>query len=719
MANNDIRQKIVLEGEQQYNQALKEAQRNLKTLRSALKAETAELGKNATEQQKNETRAKSLQKQIQEQEKIVKTLREALKSAKDQYGNNADVIAKWEQKLNDARATLGNMKNELDGLGDGFKSVENGANLGIIATKNLADSFASIASIGESVSSTIESIFSGVANTVKETAAMIFGEVTDLAARANNLTDLAGYWNTDPVTIQKWQNAVKSSANNIEDLNQVVQKINLGDSKKITELVNVSASNYADKWEYAMAVMDSMSKMDYNARENAAEIIFGQKGTTKAYDLLNDWEDITNLLSRFDSEQGGLGMTNEQIETFNEVSVKLATIETTWQELKRQFEAGILGEVSLKVSSNAQGILDSLIAYMGSDNEANRAKAISDLQSNLTEFFTGLGEAIQAAGESLEKVGQDLQGSENGYVKTMGNIVEKLGELMEWLSNPESIDALLKAFERLAEFWIAGKGLQMLNNIGSMVLNLKNILGLGAADAAAAGATAGASWGSAFAAAVLKAAPWLAGIYTLVNPSNTSDAIGNNTLVDANGNLTAEAIHYGYTKDENGDITVELPKDVAENIWKTSVKNGTAQLEMTDEQWKAAQEFWDVYRANPGDSDSWDAAWDSFEAAFADQVEIFDKLNELWGYWEQSNNWDDSVYSIEDLPSSWFKEMGGNSGETNGLTSDDISGFRSVPGLMRAAVREGVAGIRVNLDGKAVGDLVAPYISQKIASDIG
>ena len=47
----DIKQKIVLEGEKEYRNALKEAQRNLKTLRSELKAETAELGKNATEQQ--------------------------------------------------------------------------------------------------------------------------------------------------------------------------------------------------------------------------------------------------------------------------------------------------------------------------------------------------------------------------------------------------------------------------------------------------------------------------------------------------------------------------------------------------------------------------------------------------------------------------------------------------------------------------------------------
>ena len=68
----EIKQKITLEGEKQYNQAIKEAQRNLKTLKSELKAETAELGKNATEQQKAETRAKSLKQQIAEQEKIVK-----------------------------------------------------------------------------------------------------------------------------------------------------------------------------------------------------------------------------------------------------------------------------------------------------------------------------------------------------------------------------------------------------------------------------------------------------------------------------------------------------------------------------------------------------------------------------------------------------------------------------------------------------------------------
>ena len=39
---DEIEQKIVLKGEKEYSAALKEANRNLKTLRSELKAETAE-----------------------------------------------------------------------------------------------------------------------------------------------------------------------------------------------------------------------------------------------------------------------------------------------------------------------------------------------------------------------------------------------------------------------------------------------------------------------------------------------------------------------------------------------------------------------------------------------------------------------------------------------------------------------------------------------------
>ena len=124
---NKIKQRIELDGEKEYNAALAEARRNLKTLRSELKAETAELGSNATAQQKAEVRTKSLQKQIKEQEKVVKTYQNALKEVKEKYGDNEEAVAKWEQKLNEARATLANMKNSLDDVSEGMKGVESSA----------------------------------------------------------------------------------------------------------------------------------------------------------------------------------------------------------------------------------------------------------------------------------------------------------------------------------------------------------------------------------------------------------------------------------------------------------------------------------------------------------------------------------------------------------------------------------------------------------------
>ena len=267
VANNDIKQKIILEGEQEYNRALKDARRNLKTLRSELKAETAELGANATAQQKNEARIKSLQKQIKEQEKIVKTYKDALDKVKEKYSDNEDAIAKWEQKLNYARESLAKMKNELEGVGDEFRDVQNSADMATVASKSVADTLERLSGIGGAISDGIESAFFNLLNTAKETVQAIWGDIVDLAARSNNLVDLAGFWNTDVTTIQKYAGAVAEVSGTLEDLNTLVTKINSGDSKKIAELTGVSSANYKDQWEYAMAVMDAMSKMSKDERE--------------------------------------------------------------------------------------------------------------------------------------------------------------------------------------------------------------------------------------------------------------------------------------------------------------------------------------------------------------------------------------------------------------------------------------------------------------------
>ena len=300
MAGKQIKQEIVLSGEKQYNAAIKEAQRNLKTLQTALKAETAELGKNATEQQKNEAKVKSLKQQIKEQEKVVQTLREALEQAKAEYGDNADVVAKWEQKLNNARTSLANMKNDLEGVGSGFQTVSTDAAAATVATKSVADALGNIGSAGESVSSAIENIFTGMIDTVTGAVEQLWDLISATAAKANNWTDIAGYWGTDAQTVQQYSRAVGSVGKSFEDLQSAVSKIVMGGKgKTITELLGISDVNYTNDWDYAMAVMDQMSRMAKQGYDMTPiyEQIFGDRKGVKVMDLVNGWDEITRLRS--------------------------------------------------------------------------------------------------------------------------------------------------------------------------------------------------------------------------------------------------------------------------------------------------------------------------------------------------------------------------------------------------------------------------------------
>lgn len=763
----EIKQRIVLEGEKQYNAAIKEAQRNIKTLRSEMKAETAELGNNATAQQKAEVAAKSLKKQIAEQEQVVKTCKEAFEQAKAEYGDNAEVVGKWETKLNEARAALAGMKNDL----------ESNASVAVSSNKNIMATFDKLASYGETISGTIEGIFSTCISGVKMVASAVFGEITDLAARANNLTDLAGYWNTSTTNIQKWQAAVRGSSNDLEDLNAVVKKINFGDSKKIAELTGVSVAGYKDQWEYAMAVMDSMASMSYDQKANAAEQIFG-RSTTQAYELLNDWKDIQALLPRFDVENGGIGMTAEQIEQMNQVSVNLATLQTTWEEFKRSFEAGAMGQLAVDLTGNAQGVLDALIEFIDADNESEREAALQKLQEELTSFFTRLGEAITAAAEALDKVGSELQTSENGTLRTIGKIISGLGDLLDALGKEETYTQIVNGFRMLADFWLVGKGMQLVNTVANFASNLGKITNFhfgnnggtptvtdtptvptnptvdtGTGSDTGTGVGTGAGIGAAlktfFSSTLAKAAGGAAAFVLTLSDTNgivpfsgSRNTAHYDQFVNENGELEQWAKDEGYVLLDDGTLWNPNEPTAAEKEaqrimngetkyvdsvgfslpTKRTPQGHTTGYEFTDEQRAAAEDWWDIYRSNPTGGD-WDATWDKLEALFANNENTFDGFMDTLTYLEQTIG--DSVYSSEDLPAFLFTDWQGNITnelqklqEKPGITSDDIAKLNTLPARIEAAVNRGVSGLKVTIDGRTAGSILAPYVSQEIARDI-
>lgn len=546
MAGKQIKQEIVLSGEKQYNAAIKEAQRNLKTLQTALKAETAELGKNATEQQKNEAKVKSLKQQIKEQEKVVQTLREALEQAKAEYGDNADVVAKWEQKLNNARTSLANMKNDLEGVGSGFQTVSTDAAAATVATKSVADALGNIGSAGESVSSAIENIFTGMIETVTGAVEQLWDLISATAAKANNWTDIAGYWGTDAQTIQQYSRAVGAVGKNFEDLQSTVSKIVMGGKgKTIAELVGISDVNYTNEWDYAMAVMDQLNRMN-KAGQNMTPIyeqIFGERKGVKVIDLVNGWDSIQEMLPQFNGDTSGYGMSSEELGTMDELWVKINTIEQKWQALKDSFAAGF-GGVSLDLMVNVEGTLDGIADYLNATDDAGKQAALDKIRTNVEEFFTKLGEIIQECIGILRDVGGDLQGSDDPLTSAIGDILVSLADSLQWMV--DNADKVKTAFETIFGIWLLAKLGAVAGKLSSILLQIEAIktfkgvsAATGAAEAAAAGSAVGGSWATAFWAAAVKAVPVLAGLYTLLKPGETADNDWDTLFNEETGTLTS------------------------------------------------------------------------------------------------------------------------------------------------------------------------------------
>ena len=730
----EIKQRIVLEGEKEYNQAIKEAQRNLRTLKSELKAESAELGRNATEQQKNEAKTKSLQKQIKEQEKIVQTLKAALEEAREKYGDNAEEISRWEVRLNNARTTLAGMRNDLEGTGQSLRQMGADAAATTVATASVGQALESIAGAGDSVAGAIESIFSGMIDAVSGAVEQLWDMISQTAAKANRWTDIAGYWNTDAQTVQQYARAVAASANSFDSLNSAVTKIVLGGKgKEITEMLGISDVNYTDQWEYAMRVMDALYEKRRKGEnmDSVLEQIFGAKKATDVMDLLNDWGTIVELLPQFNGNETGFGMNDEELGTMNDLWVKINEIDQKWDALKDKFAAGF-GGVSMDLLVNVEGTLDGIADYLNATDDGEKQAALDKIRTNMEEFFRKLGEVIRECVKVMGEVAQSLSESDDPTTSLIGDILLKVTEGLQWIVEHEGeVEGALKA---LFGAWLLAKLAAVGGKLAAIITQIQAVQAFkgmsAAASASAAGTAAGTSWGAAFGSAVLKAVPWLAGVLTLFE--NAITAQGNDDILDENGELRPEAQALGFSVDENGEIRrpeyqTEFTIPGAEGTVKETAAAVAEEIvedldldEYTDEDRKnAVQDWWDAWRNASNGEDSWDE--ESRAYAWMEQVlgeNTGDAVEAILRHLDEVEKQNE----LEDIPDSWWMDPSKWNGGGDGITGSDIAGFRGLPAQLQLAAQKGVSagvsGLRVSIDGQAAGRILAPYVSEYIARDM-
>lgn len=742
----EIKQRIVLDGEKEYNQAIKEAQRNLRTLKSELKAETAEMGRNATEQQKAEAKAKSLRQQIAEQEKVVKTLKDALAEVREKYGDNADEVARWEQKLNNARTVLANMQNDLEGVGSAMQRVNTDAAQVATAAKSASDSIGNIGSAADSISGAIEGIFGALVDRVTAAASAVWDLIAETAAKANNWTDLANLYGTSTTEVQKWQAAIQATQGDFGKFTTMMNTFAFGGKEdKIQQWFKVDRTGKNDM-EYTLDVLENMAEAyklfgKETTWNDAMSDIFGTKKSADAMWFVTNWEDIVKNAGNL--QEGGYLIDEDQTETMNQVWLELGRIEAKWEGIKRNFAAGF-GTVTLDIMTNVEGMMDGVADYMNAETPDEQQQALDKIRTNIEQFFTKVGELIRDSIHIISEVGLSLKESDDPLVAAVGEILVQLASKLEWLT--EHAEEVKGAFETIFGAWLLMKLAAVAGKLSSILMSIEAIKafkGVSAATgvasgAAQAGAAAGGGWATAFASAALKAVPWLAGFGILFE--NAFKAQGNDDLVDENGNLTAQALADGWQLDENGELTGRGTIGSAEEVHDLGVTKRTIpdyvpdegiegdivenvdldEEPEADEAYDAIQAWWDAYRtaANAGDNGDWDAeqaAFDRLSEVLGVETETV--MNRIMDRLDKENY----VTDLENLPNSWWMAPDNWNGG-GGLSGQDVEGLKGVPGQMAAATRAGIADglgkVRVIMDRQAVGWLVAPTVSEYIAGEI-
>ena len=397
MANEGtISSRLQLDGEKQYKQALNDAYRSLRVLKSELKAETAELGRNATAQDKARAKSASLQKQIAEQQKIVKTLEKALAESKKEYAENQEVQDKWAEKLNKAREALANMQNQLGTCEDSLskfsgsmKDVADSSGDALQTVVSFNDAVKSIGTIASGIGSSLSGIFSSTVDTMRDMVDEMFSLMSLAWSAAGDWKDIQSVWGGDLESIERVFTGMKLQGVDASEITSGIQKLvsNTHSGNKETmaalEQLHIEEKNYANHWDYFIDVMEALNRYKGTDRENLVRDIFGDKKGSGMMLVLDNWLDAMNKYQK-DMEETGLALTSPEIEALDAVAHKITEIQELWNSIKTNIGAKLSEILNMdQLTDDTLEILRTIGALLNADGEQK-----AELTVKLTETLT-------------------------------------------------------------------------------------------------------------------------------------------------------------------------------------------------------------------------------------------------------------------------------------------------------------------------------------------
>jgi len=537
--------KIGVSGVAQFKQSMNQAKQATKTLDAQLALTEKQFKATGDSESYMTEKSALLQAKLEQQRTVVANAEKALEQMRaNGVERSSTAYQNMYQQMLKAKGEMLDTESAMQGVAEAGDEAANG----------VSDMNNQLAQIGknvsiENVTNALDTITDGMKKVMQfawKTGEAIVMATLGAGAWADELLMTAAQYEISPEDLQRWRKTANIIDTDVDTILTAQDKLKRGREKGDKETMGALAYLGVDPtgksdmdifWEAGQAIAQLGKEED---KVSYAQKMFG-KSWRELLPLFTagreEWEETNQSWSIVEEDQlEGMGKMDDQ-----------------YQKLQGEFETFKMEMLSAFSGPLTQGM-----------------ETITNLFKQLNEYLDSPeGQALlQQLGDTISSLITDLtQVSPEDVINGLSTVVENVTNGLKWISEHSG-----EVVAGVGAFIAAWAGLEVAKGVTTVLQLINGIKGLTAANAASAGAAAGGSWASAFASAAMKAAPFLAFLYTLLNPASGSDALGSNDLLDANGQLTNEAKAYGYQQDENGQVYLPTPewrrKEEEENVRK-------------------------------------------------------------------------------------------------------------------------------------------------------
>ena len=494
-----------------FTSGIKEGQQILRGLNAEMKASDAAFKATGNAEQKLNSQTKTLNSTLNVQKGIADQARQALQKMADAGVDPADTAyQKLYVTLMNAEAGASEAQAALNALGQGTAEAANGADRLTSGLNGISKKISL-----DQVISGIDKITTGLENAAKKAVQLgqqLWETIMDSARRADDTATMAQMYGIDLDTFQRMQKLVaggmdttvdsmlsaqdrlkRGIGNDTKAVNDVLKSLHIrmtelqdtGDG--ILEFVPKDATQLF--WEAGQAILGMSDAFD---KEAAAQKLFG-RGWKELVPLFETYKTVEEYNKALEEQTV---TTEESVRDLAELNDAVGKLESSWTTLKDELLGAIAPELK-KGADAISGLLNSLTEYLKTEDGQ---KLLEDLGTAVSGLFDDLGKI-----------------DPKSVVQNFTAVFETLVGGLQWIV--ENKGTLIAALEAVVAGWatlkITGGALEVLK----IVNGLKDLTS-GTVVAQAASGLGNILKGAASIA--LKAAPWLAGLYTLLNPSGTA-----------------------------------------------------------------------------------------------------------------------------------------------------------------------------------------------------